>query len=300
MIRNGGFDASQLESSTRYLQWLQEWVKVSEAWLSNDIRKYSTAASKFYGGEMSCAGMLYAPMIGLLYPEQAESAFATGWDLSLFDIGYAKDITAMVAAITAKAFGGEMPVDSLLNIHFGVDNEELADSRLIGRIVNSIYENVLLEHNAILKKEKINLSLPKLQRKKIDQKTLALMPKYFQSDTAKYLRMLTMFEGMDEKLQDIAFHANEIYMITLSSLFFAQGDFMDAMVFVTNYGRDNDTAGAVVGAIMGAQQGYSGLPSQLREKVLAVNKKELNIDLEALAKGLVAKYASLVKPSLEN
>jgi len=280
IVKENGLNPNDIEANVRYLQWLQEWVKVSEAYLSNDVNQYINSANKFYGGEMACGGMLYAPMIGLLHPNEPSKAYELGWSMSIFDIGYAKDITAMTAALTAMAFDEKVSTDSLLSIHYNIDNQSLADSRLIGRIVNSIYESALLDRNNILRKQKEN-------NYAWDKNKLREMPAYFENDPSKYFLMLDLFASMDNKLQDIPFHANEIYMITLSSLLFAQGDFMDAMVFVTNYGRDNDTAGAVVGAILGAQLGFERLPKKIKEQVLEANKKELNIDLELMAKQLV-------------
>jgi ADP-ribosylglycohydrolase len=55
------------------------------------------------------------------------------------------------------------------------------------------------------------------------------------------------------------------------------------MQFIVNYGRDNDTAGAVAGMILGARLGFNRLPEDLRTQVLNINKEQMGIDLEALA-----------------
>lgn len=59
------------------------------------------------------------------------------------------------------------------------------------------------------------------------------------------------------------------------------------MQFIVNYGRDNDTVAAVAGMILGAKDGFSNLPADLRTEVLTVNKEVLGIDLEALAREMV-------------
>ncbi|MEL6924227.1 MAG: ADP-ribosylglycohydrolase family protein, partial [Bacteroidota bacterium] len=274
IIARDGLNPNDLEANVRYLQWLQEWVKVAEAWLSNDVAAYSNAANRFYGGEMACGGMLYAPALALLVPGQSAAAYQLGWDLSIFDIGYAKDISGMTAALTAAAFDPAMTTDSLLGLHYSTDPMQMADSRLIGRIINGIYENALADYANSFRESRHNNK----QQKDI------VLPAYFQSDTSKYRLMQGLYRRMDQRLQDIAFHANEIYMITLYSLLFADGNFMDAMVFITNYGRDNDTVGAVVGAILGAQLGFTNLPKGLSQKVLEANRRVLNIDLEQLAR----------------
>ena len=62
------------------------------------------------------------------------------------------------------------------------------------------------------------------------------------------------------------------------------------MEFIVNYGRDNDTVGAIAGAILGAYWGESKLPRKMVDQVLTVNKKELGIDLSELANQLTEKY----------
>jgi ADP-ribosylglycohydrolase len=58
------------------------------------------------------------------------------------------------------------------------------------------------------------------------------------------------------------------------------------MEFIINYGRDNDTTGALAGAILGAYHGASGLPQDLVETVLTTNRENLDIDLEKVAETL--------------
>ncbi|MEM9917367.1 MAG: ADP-ribosylglycohydrolase family protein [Bacteroidota bacterium] len=276
ILQKDGLQADRLETNLRYLQWLQEWVKVADAFSQGDVQAYATAVSKFYGGEMSCAGMLYAPLFGLCYPQQAQKAYQQTWPLTLFDLGYAKDISAMTSALVAAAFDDDLSTDSLLRIHHLVDHQSYADSRLIGRIVNSIYEDALSNYRSALK---------------IDTATFkGDLPDYFEGDSLRYQQLLSMYEGMDRQLKDIPFHANEIYRITLNALLFAQNDFMDAMVFITNFGRDNDTAGAVAGAILGTQLGFQKLPREMRDQVLEANKNKLNINLEQLAQQLTDRF----------
>ena len=57
-----------------------------------------------YGGEVSCAGMLYAPVVGAAFPGRPDKAYAAAYTIGLFDLGYARDITGLTAALTAVAF----------------------------------------------------------------------------------------------------------------------------------------------------------------------------------------------------
>ncbi|MEM9849164.1 MAG: ADP-ribosylglycohydrolase family protein, partial [Bacteroidota bacterium] len=276
IIAKDGLNPNQLEASTRYLQWMQEWVKVATAYRSKDIQQYTQVLPKFYGGEMSCAGMLYAPLLGIIYPAAPRQAYQKAWELSIFDIGYAKDLTAMTAALAAKAFEHPSAAD-LLALHYEVDEQSFADSRLIGRIANTIYEQALRDYESTKALETV---LP----------TITDLPNYFKGDSLRYQQMYLLFDRMNLQLKDIPFHAHEIYMISLYALLYAEGNFMDAMCFITNFGRDNDTVAAVVGTILGIQNGYQALPSDLAQQVIEAHREVLNIDLVQLADLLTDRY----------
>ena len=56
----------------------------------------------------------------------------------------------------------------------------------------------------------------------------------------------------------------EIFLLILTALEFCHYDYEKSLVFITNYGRDNDTAGVIAGAILGASVGYEGLPKEIK------------------------------------
>ncbi|MEZ4826270.1 MAG: ADP-ribosylglycohydrolase family protein [Bacteroidia bacterium] len=58
------FDPEPIENQVRRLAWLQEWAVVAKPFSEKDMEGYSYAVNHFYGGEMTCAGMLYSPMRG--------------------------------------------------------------------------------------------------------------------------------------------------------------------------------------------------------------------------------------------
>ncbi len=261
------------------LQWLQEWAQVARAY-QKSTDSYNRALHRFYGGEMSCAGMLYAPMIGLACPGQPRRSYTQGYDNSIFDIGYARDLSALLSAMTSLAMTTSS-TDSLLQLIIQVDPYGYEDSRLIGRLAHNIYRNT---HRIVTQAE--SLSREELYADYI-------LPSYWQTDTLAYAQVLYIYGELDKRLQDIPFHAGEIFMISLAALEYAQGDFMKAMQFITNYGRDNDTVAAVVGMIIGAQIGYSNLPQAERDQVTSVNLDVIGIDLQEMASDLTTwRYAS--------
>jgi ADP-ribosylglycohydrolase len=85
------------------------------------------------------------------------------------------------------------------------------------------------------------------------------------------------------------FHAGEITLEVLTAMLFADFDFEKALIFLVNYGRDNDTTSAILGGVLGAFCGADHLPARLVEPVLRENKKLLETDLEQMANQLTDK-----------
>ncbi len=124
---------------------------------------------------MTCAGILYSPMIGAYYPGRATAAYEAAYRLSIFDLGYARDISALIGAMVAAAMAPnsqEMPVDTLF-----------------------------------------------------------------------WGQMQHAYARLETLNQDLPFHAAEIHLVNLTALLLSDFDFEKALVFVINYGRDNDTTG---------------------------------------------------------
>ncbi|MDX1942436.1 MAG: ADP-ribosylglycohydrolase family protein [Saprospiraceae bacterium] len=271
------FEPEPFEISARRMAWLQEWALVAKPYAEGNIDEYAYALHHFYGGEMTCAGMLYAPIIGAFYPGKPEIAYEEAYKLGLFDLGYARDITALTAAMTAAALHSQPSQDSILDVIISVDPNDYFKSRLVSRVAYRwlwYAKRMVYEANQITKED-----LPGLKLK---------LPKNYPYDSLYFARTQKVYESLDEHLQDAPFHAGEIHLINLTALVFSEMDFQKSIEFVTNYGRDNDTVGAITGAIAGAYCGASKLPLHLKAQVLKVNKEQLNIDIEQLAKELTA------------
>ncbi|MEZ5042927.1 MAG: ADP-ribosylglycohydrolase family protein [Saprospiraceae bacterium] len=270
-----GFDPGPYEQNMRRINWLQEWALVAKPFADGDVEAYGYQLSHFYGGEMACAGMLYAPMIGAYYPGRPEVAYEEMYKLGIFDIGYARDISGLTAALVAEAMRAQPQKDSLLRTIINIDPDHFFRSRLIGRAAYRIFKDA----------ETITREAKKATLSQWDEMKLTLPP-HFPYDSLYYLQMQEAFRLMDKKNQDIPFHAGEIHLINLTALLFCDLDFAKSIEFVTNYGRDNDTVAAVTGAILGAYWGASRLPAYLKDPVLRTNKQQLGIDLPALAERL--------------
>lgn len=270
----------QLVSSTdlfdekvQRIDWIKEWARVALA-RGKSPGDFLLAQSRFYGGEMSCAGMLYSPMFGLV-SANADSAYKSGFEHALFDIGYAKDITGMVAAMTNLALQ-EKDIGAVLTKAVLIDPYGYSDSRLIGRVLQTIVDNARnTVHSAreITAREFPSVSDP---------------PSGYPYDKEHWLQQDYIYHRLEDSQKSVAFHAGEIFEILYTALMFADGDFSKTMTFIVNYGRDNDTVGAVAGMVLGALHGYERLPGAIKADVIRVNRDLLGIDLEAIARDVVS------------
>jgi ADP-ribosylglycohydrolase len=252
------FEPEPFEENTLKVAWLQEWAKVAKPFVENKPEAFHDALSKFYGGEMVCAGLLYSPAIGAFYPEQPELAYQNTHKISMFDIGYARDISSVVAAMTAASMTANPTKESVLGT-LRIDPENYFKSRLVGRTSYKLYRSALYI---------------------VDLAEKSKTPKE------------TAFAELDKQNQDMPFHAGEIYLQVLTAMLFSDFDYAKTMEFLVNYGRDNDTTAAIAGGILGAYHGFEKLPAD-KNRVIKVAKEKLNIDLKALAQQLSNKIWEL-------
>jgi len=269
------FEPEPFERALRRMTWLQEWALVAKPYVEGDYENYMTALNRFYGGDLACAGMLYAPMVGLYYPGHPEKAYAEGYRLGIFDHGYARDITGLTAALTAAAAGYNSSPEENFDVIRQIDPHEFFRSRLLGRSAYRIYREA---RNIAYEAKNYEPGSSKLDS--------LLLPRRWKASRMLFAQREKAFDLLDSKLQDAPFHAGEIWLITLTGMMMHDWEFLPAMEFIINYGRDNDTTGAVAGAILGAYHGASALPPDLKELVLKTSRETLDIDLEQTAEQL--------------
>lgn len=280
------------------IDWIKEWARVALAYQESDA-KYEQVRDRFYGGEMSCAGLLYTPMFGLI-ASNATEAYNLAYDHTLFDIGYARDISSIAAAMTHMALHTQN-MDSILATQSYIDPYGYQDSRLIARIpqaiANTTHDYVLgafeideieLTEALILNDSITIAKIPEGAAIVLHKDSVKLkIPTNYTGSDLEWFQQETIYEALEENQRQIAFHAGEIWEILYAGLLFGGGDFEKTLQFIINYGRDNDTVGAIAGMILGAKDGYDHLPSILKEEVIQVHKEQIGIDLEALAQQLV-------------
>ncbi|MBC7922506.1 MAG: ADP-ribosylglycohydrolase family protein [Ferruginibacter sp.] len=273
-----GFEPGPYEAGIRRMAWLQEWALVAKPYAAGDLQAYHDALNRFYGGEMTCAGMLYAPVVGAFFPADPARAYRETFRLSLFDIGYARDISGLTAAMVSAAMAGNATPESVLNVVRDVDPHGFFRSRLVGR---SAYR-VLKQARAIV------LEANQLQKGDVNPAKITF-PKRGRADTLYLARAQRAYELLDARNQDLPFHAAEIHLVNLTALLLGGFDFEKTMAFIINYGRDNDTTGAVTGAILGAYWGANRLPKPMVAQVIKANRALFGTELEALAEQMTEK-----------
>ncbi|NHF60720.1 ADP-ribosylglycohydrolase family protein [Flavobacteriaceae bacterium TP-CH-4] len=271
-------DTEALDERIEKMEWIKEWARVAMGYQESQTA-YQKALNRFYGGEMSCAGQLYTPMFGLL-AHNPEEAYDIAYEHTLFDLGYAKDISALVAAMTHMALRTQ-DIDSILDPATFIDPLGYQDSRLVGRIPYSIADGSIKSVLAVKDLVLIDSLVAK-------DSLVYRIPTGFPGSRDEWVRQEMVNQLLEKDEKAIAFHAGEIWQILITSLQFGEGDFEKTMRFIVNYGRDNDTVAAIAGMILGAKEGYTKLPEDLKKEVLRVNREVLGIDLEVLAKELVA------------
>ena len=156
-----------------------------------------------------------------------------------------------------------------------IDPENYFESRLIGRMAYKSFELAKV----------ISAAAHSLTEKDIPSNLQ--LPANFKHGALYNAQMQKAYSMLENHLQQIPFHAGEIHLINLTALEFSGGEFTKALEFVTNFGRDNDTVGAVTGAILGAYWGVEKLPAEMVAQAIKTNKETVGIDLEQLAQKLV-------------
>lgn len=272
-------DSEYYADQLRQAQWLSEWVKVARPYVAGDRDRYDEALHKFYGGEMVCAGMIYAPAVGLRYPGDPEKAYEIAYQTDIYDIGYARDMAGLMAAMVAAAADSAATPDSILAVIRSVDPRGYFNSRLVSRTAYKLYQTALF-----INKEAREVDVDQFFEDK--PKVQLQLPKDSLIQRQKYASWSTAYELLDENLRRMPFHPDEIWLVTLTGMLITDFELQACLEFIVNYGRDNDTSAAMAGAILGALHGAEAMPASWREDILAVSA-ELDLDFPAMTDQLV-------------
>lgn len=274
--------AHQLIDGVMRMQWLQEWDGVARAYLTGDVDEYRRTLDRFYGGEMVCAGLLFSPTLGAYYPGDPEAAYRNTFAVDVYDLGYARDVAAVTAAMVAAAMVPDATPGSILSVLADVDPQDYFETRLVGRLAYEMLREARGIVHAARKVEDAPDAGPPTPP--LGSGSAVRMHPWANSGMSPRARaqLEAAYLLLDAKKQRMPFHAGEIHLVNLTALLYSNFDFPGALAFVVNWGRDNDTTAAVTGAVLGAYLGVAKLPQDWVKQSLEKNRG-LGIDLEALA-----------------
>ena len=199
-------------------------------------------------------GLLSLACAGGLFAGRPVEAYKKAFELSYFDVGYAKEACGLHAAAVSMALGGVQDMASILRELSTLDPFQFSVSSFDYPITRTA------------------LTAQELAGRARDARELSVL-------LARQLMPLHVFDPFDTLT--VCFAANA----------FAQGgDPREAILIAANHRnvdaeghlvrfRDNDCTGYVAGALAGALAGFNRLPPAWAECVLSANKDVYGIDI---------------------
>ncbi len=227
-----GYDAAEAGSLEK--EWYTEWAAVGKAYLSDLADTRSVGLHSFYGGEMVGGGLIAVLPIGFMFPDDAEQAYHAAYDLSFFDLGYARDATALATAFVSRAMAQQAAVESILDAA-GFDPHGLGKRHIFGRVCGRYVEEALKTARNAKSRENLVEAL--------HQSVLRATP----CDPVEMLAFI------------------------VAILKWTRGDPAEAIPLAVNAGRDNDSVAGVVGMIAGTLHGIDAFPDRWVQTVEEVN-----------------------------
>ncbi len=260
-----GNDLQPYEDAVMEAEWLKEWAIVAEPYVKGDWPAYDLALNKFYGGEMVCGGLLFAPAVGVCFPGDPEAAYRMAYALDIYDIGMGRDMAGLAAAMAAEAAAGKSPRE-ILAVFRSVDPYDYFNSRLVGRTAHHLLQDAQrICYQSAANGDALPPAVQVAWRNGTDSLPYA---------QAKTTALWHAYEMLDIHQERMPFHPSEITLIGLTALIFSDFDLPNSLRFAINYGRDNDTVGAWIGGVAGAKEGYSGLPQPWVAKIWAATSDQ--------------------------
>ena len=220
-------------------------------------------------GSPAISGLLRVPAAGLLHPGDPEAAYRHAFELAFEDIGYAKDATALLAAMVAGGFDESLSPREAIRQALELDPFGLVDNwRHQRTMVDRINEFLVLADEAQSDRE------------------LVMM-------VSRAVQHLGPFDPIDVLGMPVAaaYRANgdprrSILMSVNDRDFDENGEFKKF--------RDTDCTGSVCGALVGALTpgGIDDFPADWVAPTISANREVYGIDLDVNARGMYEVIAS--------
>ncbi len=201
-------------------------------------------------------GLISLGLAGLLYCDEPEEAYRKTFELDFRDIGYARDATAMMAAMISAALGGNISGRQMVEIGLQTDPFGYGGGRLMA---NRVREFLRI------------------------------------ADTADSDQALVDELAAEVKHQH-PYDPVDVLGVPMAALYYSDGDPIRTIVMAVNDRdldedgklkrlRDVDCTGGVAGALVGALCGIEAFPDDWVKDTIEANKQVYGIDLEENAQG---------------
>jgi ADP-ribosylglycohydrolase len=218
-------------------------------------------------GMPSLSGLLAIPTAGLLHPGDPDAAYAHALELAYMDIGYAKDATALLAALIAIGFNEELSPREAIRKGLEIDPFGFGEGRRLGGHW-PVYR-MMVEH--------INHFLEIADQVETDRDLVLAL--------SREVAGLHPFDPID------------ILGIPVAACYRANGDPKRAILMAVNNRdfdadgtfrrfRDIDCDGSVCGALVGALADVDAFPPEWIAATVAANREVYGFDLEKNANRL--------------
>lgn len=228
------------------------------------------------GNMVNCGAAMYAAPVGLMNAGDPDTAYARAVNVfSAHQYSYGLEAAALMAACVAEAARPNSTVDSIIDVacRLAKDGTRTALEAVVAA-ARSAPDDVIATQSHLR----------------------AAMEPY---DTVK--------GGVQEFERAGAYpsqmHSIEEVPLALAYLIVSGGDFTKAVLGAINYGRDSDSIAGMVGAIIGAMAGKSGLPQRWAAEIGTRNKIDFDVpahDLYTLfVKDYTAAYAQTQRRQAE-
>ncbi|MCG9627471.1 ADP-ribosylglycohydrolase family protein [Vibrio mediterranei] len=217
-------------------------------------------------GVTNGAGMRVAP-VGLIHPGDLHKTckLALKTCLPSHDTNIAIASACAIACAVSEAMTDDATVESIINASI--------EGAFIG-------EGLARKHARVVAGPSIELKI-----------RLACKVAEECKDTISLLRKL-------EGLVGNSVTAHESIPCAIGIFAYTKGNALDGIIAASNIGNDTDSIATMVGAIAGALNGFSSLPTKMYQEWYEVNNKDFNID--QLSRGLTELAISALEDQLVN
>ncbi len=281
LVKNKGRINSQLLA----MEYVDRWTRLEEIYPTEyhdlarrQLRAYTQSSAAHLGmsefGDLQVApayrvsmrkaphlwGLLTCQPAGLLCGASPEEAYLAAAEIDYFDIGYARDATAMLAAIVAAALGDEAGSAREV-LQAGIETNPFG-----------IESRPLLSEGTWLYPDEPSIT--------------------------RWLRIADEARSEREAMIDLArsaasvhpFNCLDILGVAIACTHFCKGDVRGSILMAANHRRvdekgelvqmrDIDCTAMMAGVIVGAINGLSAFPKEWVEKAVAANKEVYGFDI---------------------